>query len=147
MLRNSCCHREKVANATFVGKLRLGCRGLVLSWEPGWGAPWAGARAAAPGAWAHAATTCREPGHRTAPLPPLPTGKASTGTSSGLLSCLCFSLLDGSNSLEKVTGRGVVKRGIPINVGPSHFVCTSGCGFQVAFLPSANKERGLHSPS
>lgn len=82
----------------------------------------------------------------TAPLLPLPCGKVST-PSLGLLSCLRFSVLDRNNSLDKVNGIGVVKREICINVVLSHVVCTSVCGFHMAFLPSANKERGYHSSS
>lgn len=56
-------------------------------------------------------------------------------------------MLDRNNSLDKVNGTGIVKREIRINVILSHVVCTSVCGFHMAFLPSANEERGFHSSS
>ena len=65
----------------------------------------------------------------------------------GLLSGLRFSVLDLNNSWDKVNRIGVATREIRVNVLPSHFVCISVYWFHMAFLNSANRERGFHSSS
>lgn len=82
---------RKVANATFAGKLRFDGRGLVPSWEPGWGAPRAGAHASSPGHWGLGlALLWRAESQSTAPLLPLPHGESEHRNFLGVTITLAF---------------------------------------------------------
>ena len=105
-------------------------RGLL---EQGWGAAWA-LRARAP-------TACWELGHRGFAV----TTRGGWGQELPWLSCLRFSVLDPTGSLDKADRVGVVKREICINVLPSRLVCTSVYRFIWLSYPlQTGKEDFIH---
>lgn len=102
--------QRRVANATFAGKLRSDCRGLALSSEQGWVAPWAGACPSSLGHWGFGvALLLRAESWSTAPLQPLPRGEGEHPFLGGYCHACIFLCWIGIIAWTKSTGQALWK--------------------------------------